>query len=144
MLGMSVLNLALCGTVVVHLPLGHLPPPILGHLHPPFIKSESVQLSKIMQFVWLYLLIYILFEDTFDSILWGKKKMCPMWPCILSNCQFKSTHDYTLWRKVKQMQPMWLCILKDYWSKQSFGNTFWRKIKKMQPVQLCILLGKQF
>ena len=40
------------------------------------------------------------------------KQMQPVWLCILLWKCFEETFDKTQWRKAKQMQSMWLCIIR--------------------------------
>ena len=52
--------------------------------------------------VKLFILLYKLFEDTFEATQWRKvQQIQPVRLCILSSISFEATHENTQWRKVQ-------------------------------------------
>ena len=68
--------------------------------------------------------------------------MQSMWLCIILYKQFEETFENAHWREVKQMQSVWFCILWGRLFEAAYENTQWRKGIQMldKPVRLIIRL----
>ena len=76
---------------------------------------------------------------------WGKaKQMQPVWLYILLCMRSEDTFENTRWRKIQYMQPVRLYILVCKRFENTFENKQWGKVKQMQPVWICINPSRQF